>query len=356
MHLLLAAVVALALPTGATVDAQPARVPLRVSADGTIAATVTLSPYAEPQRVAVWAPHKAPVIVAPASALDPGELSAQLVLGGFDGAGTLYATLIKDMELEAGGNRSIPGLYPESRFLPLALEPCAAITAPDFLPHIEQVENDVIYLTYDSPDSMEVLDGDMTSDLAPYAVRLEDRSCTLLGRASLRGVAGEYASGFRGYFGAFNAPTDLRNDRQRYVAVRMHGGTVTELGSGVALAISENGVAVGADAPPDIREASCCTPHAMLWRLDGTSVALAPNARSSVAYAVDDAGTALGTLVDANGKRFAFSWQHGRLRVLDDALHAPGWHFDAAFAFGPGGEIVGIGTHDGKAALFVARP
>lgn len=354
MHAIMAAVGALALQTGATIDAQPARVPLRVSADGTIAATITAADGST--RIAVWRPKAAPAIIVPSLPIESGELSAGLAFGGFGGPDTMYGTIEKSMELEAGGDRTIPIAYLGSASGPLELSPCAKFVQLDFLPYVDDVTANGIYITYESPDSPEVLDGDMTSDFAPYAVRFNDASCSLLGRFSVRGVSRSYVVGFRGYFGRFIAPTDLNIDRQRYVAVRMHGGAVAELGNGIALAVSENGIAVGADAPPDIHDASCCTPHAMLWRLNGTSVALAPNARSSVAYAVDDAGTVLGTLVDTSGKRFAFSWHDGRLQLLDDALHAPGWHFEATFAFGPQGEIVGIGTHDGKAALFVTGP
>lgn len=355
MYTQLAAVVALALPSHAQIATEVTRVPIRVSANGTIAATVALGADGAEQRIALWHPDGQRTLVAPGSRLEPGELAADVEAAGFDGAGTLYATLVEDMELEAGGNRTQPSLYLNGGFVALATHPCAAATADDFRPYVEQVQGDVIYMTYESPDNMEVLQGDTTSALAPYAVRLQNRSCSLLGRFSLRGVTGEYAVGFRGYLGAFIAPTDLDLERQRYVAVRLHGNALTELGGGVAIAVAPDGTAVGADAPPDLHDPACCTAHPILWRSDGARVALAPQARSGVAYAIDADDRVLGTLVGSDGRRYAFLWTSGHLQLLDELEHATSWHFEAAFAFGPHGEIIGSGTHDGEPSLFKIR-
>jgi hypothetical protein len=366
MRLLLTLLFAFSLPLHTRVDPVQQRVPLQIGPEETLAATATLTDPSGSSRIVVWNTARVAHLLAPPVGLDPGELSAGLELGGFDGAGTIYATLVKSMELEAGGNETVPGLYPHNAFAPLYLKPCDAVTSPDFLPHIEHVAADAIYLTYESPDSTEVLDGDQTSDLAPYAVRLQGGACTLLGRASIRDVNGAFAVGFRGYLGQYIAPTDLDPDRQRYVAVRIHAGSLTELGPGVAMAVAQDGTTVGADAPP-IHESetesangstetfSCCTPHAMLWHPDGTSVALAPAARSSIAYAIENAGHAHiagGMLVDANGIHRAFLWIDGNLYLLDDVVHAAGWRFESVFAFGPHHQVFGVGTHNGTAAVF----
>lgn len=364
MHLLLAAVIALLLPPHARIDPDQQREPIQVGPGGTIAATVTLTDASGAARIAVWEHLNTARLLSPPIHLDPGELSAGLALGGFDAAGTIYATLEKSMEMEAGGNQVVPGLYPSGAFTQLSLTPCASIIGSDFLPHIERVAGDIMYLTYESPDSMEVLQGDHTSDFAPYAVRLEGPSCTILGRASIRGLNGAYVVGFRGYLGDYIAPTDLNIDAQRYVAVRIHNGSLAELGPGVALAVASDGTAVGADAPSGVHESetesangtaetfSCCTPHAMLWRPDGTPVALAPHARSSVAYAIDDGGRVAGMLIDAMGKHRAFLWVNGRLSLLDDIVRARGWRCEAAFAFGPQGKILGVGILKRNAAIF----
>ncbi len=367
MHLVLTLLLALSLPSHARLDPDQARVPMQIGPDGSVAATVTLDSPSGTSQIAVWDPAHRLHVLAPSAPLQPGELSEELELGGFDGAGTIYATLLKSMEMEAGGNQSVPGLYPASAFVPLNTQPCDAVAGTDFLPHVERVVADAVYLTYESPDSIEVLQGDRTSDFAPYAVRLQEGACTLLARASIRDVAGEYAVGFRGYLGDFIAPTDLDTDRQRYVAVRFHAGGLAELGPGVALAVAPDGTTVGADAPSGVHESetesangnsetfSCCTPHAMLWRPSSTSVSLAPSARSSVAYAIDGVGRAAvvgGMLIDAMGKHRAFLWTDGNLYLLDDVVHAAGWRFEAVFAFGLHHEILGVGTHNGAAAIF----
>ncbi len=347
--LLLGAILALSLPPHTRIAAEQARVPMRASAGGRVAATVTLTDASGASRIVLWDRALHATLLSPPSPLQPGEISAGLTLGGFGGPSTLYATRESSMELEAGGSRQTPVAYLGRSSAPLALAPCARITQPDFLPYVDDVTENGIYITYESPDSLEVLDGDTTSDLAPYAVLFDQGSCTLLGRASIRGASDGYVVGFRGYLGQFIAPTDLDVERQRYVAVRMHDGNLTELGPGVAMAVAPDGTAVGADAPPGVAP---FTPHAMLWHPDGTSVALAPHARSSVAYAIDEDDTVIGTLVGSDAKPYAFIWADGRLHLLDDVVHATGWHFEAAFAFGPREEILGTGVRRGVSSAF----
>ncbi len=348
--LLLGAILALSLPPHTHIAAQEQRVPMRVSADGIVAANVTLIGASGTSRIVVWDHALHATLLSPPSALQPGELSAGLALGGFGGPSTLYVTRVASMELEAGGNHLTPVAYLGTLSAPLVLAPCAKITQPDFLPYVDDVTANGIYITYESPDSPEVLDGATTSALAPYAVLFDQGSCTLLGRASIRGASDGYVVGFRGYLGAFIAPTDLNIETQRYVAVRIHGGTLSELGPGVAMAVSPDGTAVGADELPGLHDASA--PHAMLWRPDGTHVALAPHARSSVAYAIDEDDTVIGTLAGTDGKPYAFIWADGRLHLLDDVVPARGWHFEAAFAFGPREEILGTGTRHGVQSAF----
>jgi hypothetical protein len=56
--------------------------------------------------------------------------------------------------------------------------------------------------------------------------------------------------------------------------------------------------------------------------------------------------------MDARGRHRAFLWQSGRLRLLDDAVAAPGWRFECGYAFAPNGAVVGIGTFDGRPEAF----
>jgi probable HAF family extracellular repeat protein len=152
------------------------------------------------------------------------------------------------------------------------------------------------------------------------------------------------------------------------VAVRWYGQHLRELGPGDALAIDAAGVTVGADAIP--AQAGCtitnwfssdhtgttycpAVPHAVAWDSAGRRIALAPDYPRSVAYAISDGGTVVGTLDDKKGRHFAFRWRAGRLQRLDDLPHAPGWRFESAHAVGDDGSIAGIGTLHGIATVFV---
>jgi hypothetical protein len=55
---------------------------------------------------------------------------------------------------------------------------------------------------------------------------------------------------------------------------------------------------------------------------------------------------------DDDGRHYAFLWQNGTLRRLDDVVRARNWRFECGYAFGPDGAIVGIGTYRGSPAVF----
>ncbi len=217
--------------------------------------------------------------------------------------------------------------------------------------HVERIEDDgTLDMTYESP-MLIVMDEAQTGMYAPYAVRLRTGSCQILGRFNLRGLNGHFAVGYRGYLYGALAPTNLNVDRQRYVAVRYHARHVTEIGPGEAFAVAADGTAAGSDAPP-MHWNSCCSPHAVLWDMNGHTVALAPHARESVAYAIDARHRVVGELLGRDGRHYAFLWERGRLHLLDDIAHVAGWRFEGAFRFTSDGSIVGCGTHDGIASAF----
>jgi hypothetical protein len=58
-------------------------------------------------------------------------------------------------------------------------------------------------------------------------------------------------------------------------------------------------------------------------------------------------------LEDDAGRHYAYLWENGVLRRLDDVARAPQWRFECAYAFGPGGWIVGTGTYRGTPAGFI---
>ena len=234
--------------------------------------------------------------------------------------------------------------------------------------HVERVESDgTLDITYESPELIN-FDVAATGQYAPYAARLNGSTCRVLGRFNLRDVNGHFAVGYRGYLNGTLAPTNLNVVQQEYFAVRYHAGKLTQMGRGEAFAVASDGTAVGADAPPfhgtvmfgsntgmsrTYRTYSCCTPHAVLWDMHGRTIALAPQSPQSIAFAIDAKHRVLGALLGRDGRHYAFLWDRGRLHLLDDVAHAPGWRFEGAYRFMPDGSIVGAGTHDGIATAFL---
>jgi hypothetical protein len=205
---------------------------------------------------------------------------------------------------------------------------------------------------------------------APYAFVVRGSACRNLGRGVVQAVRGQWAAGYRGYLDGKLAPDNLNTMIQKIVAARWSGRHLGELGAGDALAIDAAGVTVGADAMPG--QAGCMSsnwfssdhtgktycpavPHAVAWDSAGRRIALAPDYPRSVAYAISDGGTIVGTLYDKKRRHFAFRWRAGRLQRLDDLPHAPGWRFESAYAVDDDGSIAGIGTLHGIATVFVWR-
>lgn len=202
---------------------------------------------------------------------------------------------------------------------------------------------------------------------APYAFVIRGRSCRPLGRAVVIGVRGQWASGYRGYLDGKLAPTNLNVIIQHVVAVRWNGTRMRELGTGDALAVNSNGLAVGATAIPGRTETTTtnffsadgkghtytsAVPHAVAWTTDGRRVSIGDGSLRGVAYAVSNDGTVAGMQVARDGRHFAFRWSGGTLWRLDDLPHPPGWRFESAYAITRDGSIVGIGTLHGIPTVF----
>jgi hypothetical protein len=189
---------------------------------------------------------------------------------------------------------------------------------------------------------------------APYAYVVDRGRCAALGRAVVLGVRDRWAAGYRLYLDGKLAPTVIASQARRTVAVRWRDGRLTELGEGVAYAVADDGLAVGASAlfdPYDSRQA----PHAVVWDARGSRIAIDRGALRSVAYDVAGDGTAVGMLQSADGKHYAFVWHAGRLERLDDLPHPRGWRFESAYSIAPDGTIAGTGTHDGAPVVFTWR-
>ena len=206
-------------------------------------------------------------------------------------------------------------------------------------------------------------------EAAPYAFIVDASGCHPRGRAVILNVRGDWASGYQGYLDGELAPTNLNTIVQRAVAVRWHGTVLTELGDGVAYAVTSRGLAVGATAVAGRtdtmttnffgnpgRRYDSPVPHALAWDNTGRRSEVETGAARSVAYDAADDGTIVGMLQTQNGKHYAFRRHRGQLERLDDLPHPPGWRFEAAYAIADDGTIAGVGTLNNVATVFRWKP
>jgi hypothetical protein len=197
-----------------------------------------------------------------------------------------------------------------------------------------------------------VVDLDDTSgQYAPVVLHLRSNQCLNMGNGVALGTAGLYAAGYTAYINGVPAPSNVVSQKERFVAMRWHELTREPLGTGVAIAIDAAGNAAGADVPPG-EGAAYDAPHARIWS-GGSTIAPADSAPASVAYAIDSRDRVTGMIEDGQTHHYAFIWENGTLRRLDDIAHAPDWRFECGYAFTSDGGIVGIGTYRGNAAAFL---
>jgi hypothetical protein len=194
---------------------------------------------------------------------------------------------------------------------------------------------------------------DASGQYAPVVVHLRSNECLNMGNGIALGTAGLYSVGYTAYIGSIPAPSNVISERERFIAMRWHERTREPLGDGVGLAVNAAGSAAGADVPPGKGAAFNAAPHARIWPAAGAPAEPAANAPLSVAYAIDDRNRVAGMLEDDRGRHYAFLWQNGALKRLDDVVRAPGWRFESAYAFSAGDGVVGIGTYRGTATAFI---
>lgn len=336
------------------------RNPFAVSADAIAADIVDGSAK---RGIALWrdgSPFSLPPV--PPDRRFSTDMSFYLTLGAIAPAGTLFAMRATPFDGAYIGTAYGVLRLGASNWTQIAVNGCRV---GNNVGHVERVESDgTLDITYESPELISI-DAAATGVYAPYAARLRGTVCHVLGRFNLRDGNGHFAVGYRGYLNGTLAPTNLNTVQQEYFAVRYNAGKLTQLGRGEALAVAPDGTAVGADAPPlngtiafgsnlgTYRTHSCCTPHAVLWDMHGRTIALAPQAPRSIAFAIDAKHRVIGALLGRDGRHYAFLWDRGKLHLLDDLAQAPGWRFEGAYRFMPDGSIVGAGTHDGIATAFL---
>jgi hypothetical protein len=317
----------LSLPAGATIDPFGARSLVAVAPNGTIAATVTLDGWMN--RVAIWDTGGHVRLVT----------NAAHSIAGFDETQALMT------------NGSRPIRIGGSTDAPIDLSTCEAFPqSSSGMTVAGMLSNGSLIATVLSPAVVNL--DDTSGQTAPVVVHLRSWQCLNMGNGVATSTSGLYTAGYIAYINNVPAPSNVVSSKERYVAMRWRERTREPLGDGIALAVNDGGVAVGADAPSGSVAREDAPAHAMLWRAPNDAVALAPSSPLSVAYAVDVNGRATGMLEDEHHHHIAFLWTNGSLQRLDDVVNAPGWRFECGYAFAPNGAIVGIGTYRGTPAVF----
>jgi hypothetical protein len=317
----------LSLPAGATIDPFGPRALIAVAQNGTIAATVTLNGWMN--RVAVWDTAGQPRLVT----------NGATSVSAFDQNEGLMTNGVRPMRID-GSDSS-----------PIDLSTCEAFPQSSAgMTVAGMLSNGSLIATVLSPPVVNL--DDTSGQTAPVVVHLRSSQCLNIGNGVATATAGLYTAGFIAYINNVPAPSNVVSSKERYVAMRWHERTREPLGSGIALAINDAGVAAGSDEPTGSAAREDAPAHAMLWRSPNDAVALAPNSPLSVAYAVDSRGRATGMLEDDRHHHIAFLWTNGSLQRLDDIVNAPGWRFECGYAFTADGTIVGIGTYRGTPAVF----
>jgi hypothetical protein len=314
----------LPLPAHATIDPDGSRSLMAASNDGAIAASITVGGFRA--RTIVWR---------------GGERVAS-VLGttvGFDRNGGLFVDAGRPLRL-AGTRTSAVDTGMCEAFPHDSLGPVLA----------GDLSNGALILTMRSPAIVDL--DDTSGQNAPVVLYARSGRCLNLGNGIALATAGMYSAGYTAYIANVPAPSNVVSSSERFTAMRWHERERQPLGSGVALAINAAGAAAGSDVPPGRGSAFNALPHAQFWPSPGKAIELAPNAPQSVAYAIDDRDRIAGMLEDG-GRHYAFIWENGTLRRLDDIAAAGGWRLESAYAFTRTGGIAGIGTYRGTAEAFV---
>jgi hypothetical protein len=327
MHALLLAALtirALALPPHATIEPFGTSALVVAGRSGALAATVSVDGYR--QQVVAWNARGGYRIVA-----------TNGTVAGFDADGTLLVNDLPPQRIAAFGPSTVD------------LRSCENFPQDSIGPVLAgALSNGSLILTMQSPAIVDL--DDASGQKAPVVLYLRSGLCSNLGNGVALATAGLYAAGYVAFINNVPAPSNVVSSKERFDAMRWHERMRERLGPGAALAVNAAGNAAGADLPPG-GVAYNAQPHARAW-IGESLLELAPDAPLSVAYAIDDRDRITGMLEDATHHHYAFLWDRGRLRRLDDLAAGSGWRMECGYAFLPDGSIVGIGTYRGRATAF----
>ncbi len=317
----------LPLPHDATIDPFGSRSLVAVSDGGTVAATLTTHGFAS--HAVLWnasGTHR--------------MLSARSTIAGFDAAGALLVNADRPERMTASGHLESLDLNSCEKFPQLSMGPLVGGV----------LSNGSLIATMQSPPVVNL--DDTSGQTAPVVLHLRSYQCLNMGNGVALGTRGLYAVGYTAYVAGVPAPSNVVSSKERFVAMRWHERTREPLGTGVAIGVAADGTSVGADTLPGADVAYAGHIHALLWQNGQSAVELAPESPLSVAYAIDARHRIIGMLEDERGRHYAFLWQNGSLRRLDDIVDRAGWRFECGYAFAPDGSIVGIGTYRGTPKVF----
>jgi hypothetical protein len=239
-------------------------------------------------------------------------------------------------------------------------------------PHVYAVDRERMALTIDPSSDATGIDLSEPASVEanlPQAVLVEGDRCTSLGVAILTGLRGRSAIGYVGHLDGKPAPWFVNLIVQKMTATRWLDARPRALGPGVPFATTSAGVVVGASALPGHATETITTnffgragtyvfptPHAVLWSREGKHIALVHGDARSIAWDINEAGTTVGMLQKPDGRHYAFRHNHGRVELLDDLPHPPGWRFESAYAVTEDGTIAGTGTYHGTATAYLWHP
>jgi hypothetical protein len=361
-------VTALPLPDGFTITPEANRRLMEIGPDGTVYAIANRIDAPDRTAALRWnASLKRDLFVPVPQEYDAFELPAidAIVPSG----NTAYVTVARTHDGAYIGTRYSVNRWVGNRVEKWTAPACANLDYSG--PHVYAAEGSRIALTADPSQDATGIDTDDPESVArnlPSAVLVQDGDCMTLGTAILTGLRNTSVVGFIGYHAGKPAPWAVNLIVQQIMAMRWLDGHEEVLGPGVPFAVTARGLAAGATALPGLERIRIttnffgragtyvyATPHAVLWTVAGKRIALFRADARSVAWDVNEAGTVVGMMQDTAGRHHAFADVHGRVELLDDLPHPPGWRFEAACAVDADGTVIGIGTLNGIATAFVWR-
>lgn len=365
-----ASVRALPLPAGLTIVPEADRRLMTIGGDGTVYAIASRIDAPDRTRGVRWHPDGTFELFSPIpQRYDDLAGFAPRIDAVAPASNEAYVTVARTHDGAYLGVRFTTDRWVSGTAKAWAVPACAAIRFES--PHVYAVDEERIALTLDpSSDAVgiDLADPRSVESNLPRGLLLDGDRCTSLGTAILTGLRGASVVGYLGYLDGKPAPWFVNLIVQRMVAMRWLDGRESDLGPGVPFATTSSGIAVGASALPGHASESMttnffgpagtyvfATPHAVIWSREGTRSALLHGDARSVAWDVDEAGAVVGTMQRADGRHYAFRWEHGRVVLLDDLPHPEGWRFESAYAIGSNGTIAGIGTYRGIATAFLWR-